>query len=258
MAKELNPRLAFERLFGPVDGRDQVARNRYRKSILDMIAEDARDLSKRLGRTDQQKLNEYLAGVRELEQRIEREATKATEVPDCNVPEGIPRDLETHIRLMYDIMALAFQTDTTRISTFMVGNAGSNRSYKMVGVSSGHHSLSHHRHDEKKIEDITKIDTFLVKQFAYFLEKLKSIKEGDRTLLDNSLILYGSGISDGNRHTHHDLPIILAGSGGRQFKTGQLRDYPQEIPLNNLFLSMSHMAGAKLEKLGDSTGPLKL
>ena len=258
MSKELNPRLAFERLFGPVDGKDQVARNRYRKSILDMVSEDAVALSKRLGRTDQKKLDEYLSSVRDLERRIERDATKANEVPDYNVPEGIPRELESHIKLMYDIMALAFQTDTTRISTFMVGNAGSNRSYKMVGVSSGHHSLSHHRNDEQKMEDITKIDTFLVKQFAYFLEKLKSIKEGDGTLLDNSLILYGSGISDGNRHSHHNLPIILAGSGGKQFKTGLLREYPKRTPLNNLFLTMSQMAGANLEKLGDSTAPLKL
>ena len=258
MAKEINPKLAFERLFGAAGAQDRAARNRYRKSILDMVAEDAAALSRRLGKTDQRKLDEYFTSVRELEQRIDREATKLTEVPDYKVPEGIPTELETHIRLMFDIMTLAFQTDTTRISTFMLANAGNNRSYPMLGVNGGHHSLSHHRNDPEKMEDITKIDTFLVSQFAYFLDKLKAVKEGDRTLLDNCLILYGSAIADGNRHTHHDLPIVLAGSGGGQFKTGQLRTYPKETPLNNLFVSMCHMAGAKVEELGDSTGRLNL
>ena len=257
MAKEINPKLAFERLFGATDKRNDAARDRYRKSILDMVAEDASALRRRLGRTDQTKLDEYLTSVRELEQRIEREATTSIEVPDYQVPEGIPRETEKHIRLMYDVMALAFQTDATRISTLMVANAGSNRSYPDLGVSGGHHSLSHHRNDESKMADITKIDTFLVTQFGYFLEKLKSIKEGDGTLLDNSLILYGSGIGDGNRHTHHDLPIVLAGTGGGQFKTNQLRNYPEDTPLNNLFVSMCDMAGAKMKRIGDSTGPLK-
>ena len=159
-------------------------------------------------------------------------------------------------RATTDVMALAFQTDSTRISTFMLAGAGSNRSYPMVGVSGGHHSLSHHRNDEKKMEDLTKIDTFLVSQFSYFLDKLKSISEGDRTLLDNSLILYGSGLSDANRHTHHDLPIVLAGSGAGQLETNRLVHHDENTPLNNLFVSMCHMAGANIEKLGDSTGAL--
>ncbi len=259
MAKEINPKLAFERLFGAADAaKGQAERDAYRKSILDMVAEDAALLRKRLGKTDQRKLDEYFNSVRELEQRIEREATKLTEVPDYKVPEGIPREVETHIRLTYDIMTLAFQTDSTRISTFMLGNAGSNRSYPMVGVKGGHHSLSHHQNDPKKMEDITKIDLFLVSQFAYFLDKLKSVKEGERTLLDNSLVLYGSGLADANRHTHHDLPIVLAGSGGGRFKTGRLLHYPKDTPLNNLFLLMCHMAGAKVDSLGDSTGLLEV
>lgn len=259
MAKEINPKLAFERLFGAADAaKGQAERDLYRKSILDMVAEDAALLRKKLGKTDQRKLDEYFSSVRELEQRIERDGTKLTEVPDYKVPEGVPREVEAHIRLMYDIMTLAFQTDMTRISTFMLGNAGSNRSYPMVGVKGGHHSLSHHQNDPKKMQDITKIDIFLVTQFAYFLDKLKSVKEGDGTLLDNSLILYGSGLADGNRHTHHDLPIVLAGTGGGQFKTGRLLHYPNDTPLNNLFLLMCHMADAKLESLGDSTGLLKV
>jgi len=259
MAKEINPKLAFERLFGTPDAaKGQAERDLYRKSILDMVAEDAALLRKKLGKTDQRKLDEYFSSVRQLEQRIAREATGRTEVPDYKVPEGIPRGVESHIRLMYDIMTLAFQTDTTRISTFMLANAGSNRSYPMVGVNGGHHSLSHHQNNPKKIEDLTKIDTFLATQHAYFLDKLRSVKEGEGTLLDNSLVLYGSGLADGNRHTHHDLPIVLAGSGGGRFETGRLRRYPNDTPLNNLFLLMCHMSGAKLDSLGDSTGLLEV
>ena len=257
MAKEINPKLAFERLFGSADAATgQAHRNRYRKSILDMVAEDAAMLKRRLGRTDRRKLDDYLTSVRELEERIGRESTRLTEVPDYDVPEGIPGDVQTHIRLMFDIITLAFQTDTTRISTFMLAGAGSNRSYPTVGVDGGHHSLSHHQNDPKKMEDITKIDTCLVSQLGYFLGKLKAVAEGQRTLLDNSLILYGSALADGNRHTHHDLPIVLAGSGGGKIKTGRLRHFPNDTPLNNLFLSMCRIAGAKLDTLGDSTGPL--
>ena len=257
MAKEINPKLAFERLFGEAGkAKGLVERNIYRQSVLDLVAEDAALLRKRLGKKDQRKLDEYFNSVRELEQRIERTATKAAEVPEYDVPEGIPREIVSHIRLLYDVMTLAFQTDSTRVCTFMQANAGSNRSYPMIGVKGGHHSLSHHRNDAKKMDDITKIDSFLVTQFGYFLEKLKSIREGESTLLDNCLILYGSAIADGNRHTHHDLPIVLAGRGGGKLAGGQLRHYPKETPLNNLFLSMCRMAGAKMEQFGDSTGEL--
>ncbi len=257
MAKEINPKLAFERLFGSADAaKGQAERDLYRKSILDLVAEDAALLRKKLGNKDQRKLDEYFNSVRELELRIERSATTRTEVPEYDVPEGIPREIDAHIRLMYDVMTLAFQTDTTRISTFMLANAGSNRSYPTIGVNGGHHSLSHHRNDQKKMDDISKIDKYLVTQFAYFLDKLKSVQEGEGTLLDNSLILYGSAIADGNRHSHHDLPIVLAGQGGGQLASGQLRHYPNETPLNNLFVSMCGMAGANVKQLGDSTGPL--
>jgi hypothetical protein len=259
MAKEINPKLAFERLFGSQDtAGGRAERDVYRKSILDLVAEDAALLRRRLGATDQRKLDEYFTSVRELEQRLQREETRLSEVPEYDVPAGIPKELETHIQLMYDVMVLAFQTDSTRISTFMLANAGSNRSYPMVEVKGGHHSLSHHRNDKQKVEDITKIDTFLVSQFGYFLDRLRSVREGDRTLLDNSLILYGSGIADANRHTHHDLPIVLAGGGGGQLETNRLLKYEENTPLNNLFVSMCQMADANLDSLGDSTGPLKL
>ena len=257
-AKEIDPKLAFERLFGSANAQERAARDRYRKSILDRVAEDANSLRKKLGRTDQRKLDEYFTSVRELEQRIDRQATRKVEVPDYKVPAGIPKEVGAHIRLMYDIMVLAFQTDTTRISTFMLGNAGSNRSYPMVDVRGGHHSLSHHQNDPQKMADITKIDTYLVAQFAYFLDQLAAVKEGDRTLLDRSLILYGSAIADGNRHSHHDLPILLAGTGAGQLEPGRVRNYPKETPLNNLYLAMCRMAGAPVAELGDSTGPLTL
>jgi hypothetical protein len=258
MAKEINPKLAFERLFGTAEAaKGRAERDLYRTSILDLVAEDAALLRKRLGKKDQRKLDEYFTSVRELEQRIDRSATRRSDVPDYDVPAGIPRDIESHIRLMYDVMALAFQTDTTRVSTFMLANAGSNRSYPMIGVKGGHHSLSHHRNNKKTMDDIAKIDQFLVTQFAYFLDKLKAVKEGQGTLLDNSLVLYGSAIADANRHSHHDLPIVLAGQGGGQLKTGMLRHYANDTPLNNLFVSMCRMGGAKLDKLGDSTGPLE-
>lgn len=258
MAKEINPKLAFERLFGSADvEKGRAQRDLYRQSILDLVSEDAAALRRRLGKTDQRKLDEYFTSVRELEQRIERESVQRTEVPDYDVPAGMPKEIEEHIRLMYDIMALAFQTDTTRISTFMLANAGSNRSYPMVGVNGGHHSLSHHRDDPEKVNDLSKIDKYLATQFGYFLDKLSSIPDGQGTLLDNSLILYGSAISDGNRHTHHDLPVVVAGSGGGQVETGLLRHYADETPLNNLFVSLCQMSGANLDVIGDSKGPLK-
>jgi hypothetical protein len=172
------------------------------------------------------------------------------------LPEGVPGDLAEHIRLMYDLMALAFQTDTTRIVTFMSANEGSNRSYKMVGVNDGHHELSHHREDRKKVEQLTKIDLFLLTEFAAFLKKLKSIPEGTGSLLDNCMVFYGSGLSDGNRHRHDDLPILLAGRAGGSIKSGRHVVLGDETPLNNLFLSMLDRMNAGIPTLGDSTGRL--
>ncbi|MBW3538848.1 MAG: DUF1552 domain-containing protein [Planctomycetes bacterium] len=257
MSKEINPRLAFERLFGsPEDARRQARRARDRQSILDLVAEDVRSLQNRLGSTDRRKLDEYFTSVRELEERIGRTAATKKDVPEYDIPEGVPREMHDHIRLMYDVLALAFQTDTTRIATFMVGNAGSNNTYPMVNVNEGWHHLSHHRDDKDMIGKLARIDRYLIEQFAYFLDKLAAVKEGERTLLENSMILYGSAIADGNRHTHHDLPVVLAGSGGGTIRTGRYVKYPDDTPLNNLFLSMSDRLGAKLDKLGDSSGRL--
>lgn len=259
-AKEVNPKLAFERLFGkPENAEAQARRSRYRKSVLDFVSEDAGRLQNRLGGTDRQKLDEYFTSVREIEQRIDRANHLApSEVPEMELPEGVPPELVEHMRLMYDILILSFQTDTTRVATFMVADAASNRAYREVDVKDGHHELSHHRGDEKKIEQIARIDKFLFEQFAGFLTRMKSVKEGNGNLLDNSMILYGSGISDGMRHDHADLPILVAGRGGGTIKSGRVINTDKETPLNNLFLSMSDRMGAGIREIGNSTGPLDL
>jgi len=258
MAKEINPRLVFERMFGSVkDAQSQARRNRARKSVLDLVAEDAAQLKEQLGQTDRRKLDEFFTSVREIELRIAKaEENSRQERPDFQAPVGVPGDLVEHIRLMYDLMALAFRTDTTRICTFMLANEGSNRSYRHVGVNDGHHELSHHRNEPNKIEQIEKIDRFLADELARFLKGLQDTPEGTGSLLDNCMILYGSGLSDGNRHRHDDLPIVLAGSAGGTIQSGRHLELGREIPLNNLFLSMLDRINAGVPSLGDSSGRL--
>ena len=261
MAKEINPREVFERLFGAKDADPKLRERRafFRQSILDTVAEDARRLQGSLGQTDRRKIDEYFTGIREIEQRIEQAARVSRQKPpEFVVPDGTPRDFEIHVRLMYDLLVLAFQTDSTRVATFMLANEGSNRAYNMVGVKEGHHTLSHHGGKPEMTSQIRKIDRYLATQFAYFLDKLQSVKEGERTLLDNSMILYGSGLGDGNSHQHHDLPLIMAGRGGGTIKTGRHIVFPTNTPLNNLFLSMLDRVGAHgVDQLADSTGRLK-
>ncbi len=217
-AKEVDPKLAFERMFSVGGAAEQRSkREKFKKSVLDYVLEDAHDLHARLGARDKNKLAEYLSSVRELETRIEAvERSPDQPLPNYPRPAGIPQDYAEHIRLMYDLMALAFQGDLTRVSTFVVANEGSNRPYPFIGVPDGHHDLSHHGNDAKKQEKIREINRFHVTHLAYFLEKLNGIAEGERTLLDNSMILYGCGLGDGNAHNHDNLPIVLAGSRRRQ------------------------------------------
>lgn len=258
MVKEIYPRLAFERLFGTAENSEAQARRlRNRKSILDVVAGDAAKLQSRLGKTDRQKVDEYFTSVREIENRIVR-AEKIAEQPrpEIEIPRGIPEEMQDHIRLMFDILVLAFQTDTTRVATFMLANEGSNRSYPNIGVKEGHHQLSHHQDKEDPINKLKQIDKFLATQFGYFLDKLKSVTEGERTLLDNSLVLYGSGLCDGNAHNHDNLPLVLAGRGGMTVETGRHIVYEKETPMNNLFLSMLDRVGAPAESIGDSTARL--
>jgi len=254
---EVDPRLVFERLFSGGDSNESAARRSYRKSVLDFVLEDAKQLQSNLGSTDRRKLDEYLTAVREVEQRIERAEKFATTLPDYSQPKGIPKDDEKHLRLMYDLMALAFQTDTTRISTFMVAHDGSNRAYPFLGVSDNHHQLSHHENNDEKKRKIAIINRYHITQFAYFLERLKSIPDGNGTLLDNCMIVYGSGISDGNAHNHDNLPVLLAGSGAGTLRSGRHVRFTKETPMANLFLSILDRVGVSAERFGDSTGRLR-
>jgi hypothetical protein len=259
--KEVNPRLVFERLFstkreGEAEG-SRVIRERYKKSILDFVLDDADDLRQQLGTRDRMKMDEYLTSVREIERRISRVEAEETSAPKGFAkPSGIPDDYREHVRLMCDLMAIAFATDLTRICTFVLSDEGSNRSYKFLDVPEGHHEISHHGGSAEKLAKISRINRFHTEQLAYLLGKLDSIQEGEQTLLDNSMVLYGSGIGDGNRHNHDNLPVLLAGSAGGTIATGQHRMFENEIPMNNLFLSMLDRVDSTTENLGDSTGRL--
>ncbi len=260
MAKEINPRFAFDRMFGGSGKTGTVAeqqkRGLYDRSILDFVLEDAQNLRNRIGMNDRRKMDEYLTSVREIEQRIARADTSEPVKTGAQRPSGVPKDYAEHVRLMFDLIVLAFQTDMTRICTFMYANEGSSRPYPFLDVPEGHHDLSHHGGDPAKHEKIKKINRFHIEEFARLLEKLKAIKEGERSILDNSMIVYGSGISDGDRHNHDDLPVILAGKGGGTIQTGRHIDYKKQ-PLNNLFLSMLDRMGVPCDNLGDSTGRLE-
>lgn len=262
MAKEVNPRLVFERLFGGGDtnerGEGLAKRNAYRLSVLDMVWEDASRLKGQLGASDKLKLDEYMTGVREIEHQIEmlEASRKSPGTLAAAQPGANPVSFKDHIRLMGDMMVLAFQSDLTRICTFMIANEGSNRSYEEAGVPDGHHDVSHHGGKPEKLAKKRAIDTFHVEQFAYAMNKLQSIKEGGGTLLDNCMIVYGGGISDGNAHNHNDLPVLLVGRAGGALKYGRHIRYPDQTPMNNLHLSMLDKMGVPVETLGDSTGRL--
>ena len=259
MAKEINPKLVFERMFGTakMDPRERARRDYLRKSILDLVRDDSARLQQRLGTADRRKMDEYFNGIRELELRIEMSSRTADRrPPHVQMPAGVPEDFERHVHLMSDLLVLAFQTDVTRIATFMFANEGSNRLYSMAGAKDGHHALSHHRNKEELIEQLRKIDRYLTMQYAYVVAKLRSIPEGNGTLLDNCMVLYGSGLGDGNSHTHDHLPIVIAGRGGGTIRPGRHLQFRAGTPLNNLFVSMLERVGAPTERFGDSTGRL--
>ena len=258
---ETNPRLVFERLFAGSLTREareaRTRRLRYNKSILDFVMEDAKRMQANLGYADKQKLDEYLGAVREVEKQIENSEKITRELPTIDkIPSGIPSGYRDHIRIMFDLMVLAYQSDTTRIATFGMAFDGSNRSFREIGVREGHHHLSHHKNKRDWIDKLKKVDHFYMEQFAYFLEKMRSIREGNGSLLDNAMIVYGSGISDGNRHDHDNLPVLLAGKGGGSLTTGRHVKFNDDPPMMNLYLSMLERMGAPAERLGDSTGKL--
>lgn len=257
LPKEVNPKLVFERLFSTVPDDKRVKRDSRRRSILDFVREDSKGLSGKLGASDVRKLDEYFTAVRDIEVRIERAASlPPIETPDYPLPKGIPGTYEEHIRLMADLMVLAFQTDVTRVCSFVLANEGSNKPYPFIGVSDGHHNLSHHGDDEAKKAKIAKINQFHTTQLAYLLEKLATVQEGDGTLLDHCMVAYGSGNSDGNRHNHDDLPVLVAGGGCGTLNTGRHVRYAKETPLSNLWVSLLNRMEINVDQLGDSNGEL--
>ena len=261
MPKLVDPAAAFERLFGDATqaaaAQERLSR---RQSILDFVMEDARALERRLGSADRRKLDQFQTAVREIEQRIERARaeTQPRRLPDMAAPAGIPDKTGEHIDLMYDLMLLAFQTDTTRVSTLMLAVDGSNRAFPELGIAEGHHHLSHHQNNEEMVEKIRRIDRFHVERFARFVRRLAETPEGDGTLLDNALILLGAGISDGNAHNHENLPIVVAGAAGGTVQTGRIVPSARETPLCNLYLAMLERAGCPRERFADSTGVLAM
>jgi hypothetical protein len=261
---EMNPRALFERLFGDGDSTDPAARMKTLKdqnSILDYITGDIDRLETNLGARDRGKLTEYMDSIRDVERRIQKaeEQNAGMKMPVIERPAGVPADFEEHAKLMMDLQVIAFQADLTRVITFMIAREGSNRSYRQIGVSDGHHSVTHHGNDPEKVEKTTLIDTYHVKLLSYYLDKLESTRDGDGSLLDHSLILYGSSICDGNAHTHHNLPLVLAGGGSGQVKGGRHLLFPAETHMNNLLMTMLDKAKVPLpEQLGDSTGELQL
>jgi len=265
VAKEIDPAAVFSRLFGSGEEAEQAkvtaARNQRRASILDFALEDARRLERRLGANDRRKLDEYLFAVRDIERRLD-EADKLPGweqgVPDYPRPAGVPSDFGEHAKLLFDLIALAFQTDSTRVVSFMFSNEGSNRTYPQVKVGEGHHTLSHHRNDPETLTKISTINHYHVTLLAHLLDKLATIKESDGSrLLDHCMIMYGSGLGDGNRHNHDDLPIAVFGRGGGALQTGQHLRFAKETPLTNLYLSMLDIAGARVASFSDSTGQLE-
>jgi hypothetical protein len=262
VAAESNPRMVFERLFGtgkPGERAESLKRRQdEQRSVLDFVLEDARGMNGRLNGRDRDKLDQYLTGIREIETSIRKaERFGATTDPAVETPSGIPQDRSQYVQLMFDMLALAFQTDSTRVATLLLGHDGDNRSLPEIDIPEGHHDLSHHFNNEEKIQKLTKIDLWYVTQFAKFLEKLQATKDVDgQSLLHNSMILYGSGNADGNRHTHSNLPLILAGGGGGALTPGRFVRHGSK-PMTNLFLTLGEKLGLEtLERFGDSTGPL--
>ena len=255
---ENNPRVVFERLFGE-GGSTTERRAQFRKdrSILDAVTDDLHRLQREVGAGDRARVTQYLDAVRAIERRIQLSEQKDTELPTFDRPVGIPDSYEEHVKLMFDLTALAYQADITRVFTFMLGRELNGRAYPEVGIPDSHHGLSHHRDDPEKLAQLTKINTYHVTLFKHFLETLETTPDGDGSLLDHSLLLYGAALSDSNKHLHYDLPLTLVGASGGQMKGGRHLQYPKDTPMANLLVSMLDKAGiAPDDGLGDSTGRL--
>ncbi len=255
---ENNPRVVFERLFGE-GGSTAERRTQFRKdrSILDAIADDLHRLEREVGAGDRARVTQYLDAVRAIERRIQLSERNDAELPSLDRPVGIPESYTEHVGLMFELAALAWQADITRVFTFMLGRELNGRAYPEVGIPESHHGLSHHRNDPEKLAQLAKINTFHVTLFRDFLETLAATPDGDGTLLDQSLLLYGAALSDSNKHLHYDLPLLLAGGSGGQLEGGRHLRYPRDTPMTNLLVSQLDKAGIRLDDgLGDSNGAL--
>lgn len=260
---EVEPRRVFDRLFGDLDvhvsAEARARRKLFQKSVLDFVLDDARRFQSQLGASDRAKLDQYLTAVREIERRLER----AERFPAPNAPAGATpppaadQAYDEHLGLMYDMLALALQTDQTRIATFITAHEGSNRPYPIVGIGDGHHDISHHRYDEERLAKLATINRYHVTHFGRFLDRLKSVKEGDSTLLDNCMIVYGSALSDPHKHSHAGLPVLLAGRGGGTISSGRHLRVKEGEPMTNLYVSLLDRLGVAAEKIGDSNGRLE-
>ena len=253
-----NPRVVFERLFG--DGgstADRQSEFKKDRSILDAISSDLARLQREIGAGDQARVNQYLDAVRAIERRIQLSEQKDTELPELERPVGIPESYREHVELMFDLTALAYQVDMTRVFTFMLGRELNGRAYPEIGIPDSHHGLSHHRYDPEKLAQLAKINTYHVSLFTHFLDELANTPDGDGSLLDHSLLMYGASLSDSNKHSHFDLPLLLVGGGAGQLKGGRHLQYPRDTPMTNLLVSQLDKAGVRLDGgLGDSTGRL--
>jgi len=256
----LNPRQLFERLFGngaQLSPEARAQQSKIRRSVMDMVVADTKKIQTTLGPTDKRKLDEYLTSIREIERQLEKAEQDTTQInPGMDKPYGIPADFAEHFKLMTDMVTVAFQADLTRVVTFIVTREGTSRSYREIGIPDGHHPLTHHQNNPAQMEKVTQINTYHVQQFANWITRLKGIKEGDATMLDNSMIVYGAGLGDGNRHTHEDLATLVAGRGGKYFKTGQRIVHRRETPIANLYMTMMDRMGVRADHFGDATGRL--
>jgi hypothetical protein len=253
-----NPRVIFERLFGE-GGSTANRQTEFQKdrSILDAITSDLARLQRDVGSSDRARVTQYLDAVRAIERRIQISEQNDTELPELERPVGIPESYQEHVELMFDLMALAYQVDMTRVFTFMLGRELNGRAYPEIGIPDSHHGLSHHRYDTTKLAQLAKINTYHVSLFTHFLDALADTPDGDGSLLDHSLLMYGASLSDSNKHSHFDLPLLLVGGGAGQLKGGRHLQYPRDTPMTNLLVSQLEKAGVRLDEgLGDSTGRL--
>jgi hypothetical protein len=257
---EINPRAVFERLFGEGGTPTQrLAQMRKTRSVLDAVTEQMRNLQRTVGPSDRSTVTDYLDGVREIERRIQRAEADGggASLPTLERPMGIPDRFDEHAGLMFDLQCLAFQADVTRVFTFMLGRETSSRSFPEIGLSAPHHGQSHHGNKAEEIQNYAKVNTYFTEQFASFVRKLRSIPDGDGTLLDHVLLLYGAGLSNGNEHSHIDLPLLLVG-GKDQLKGGRHLRCPLDTPMANLLVTMLDRVGVPVDNVGDSTGRLEL